>query len=593
MKKYINYFKYFYSHLKYKIFIGIILGILVGVLEGFGFSLLLPLFKVLQTETVLSEDSFGNFRFISIFFNYIGIELNRINILIFIIIAFFIKGIFKFIEGYYSIFIQQLFIIKVRMLCLENLKFLNFKSFLKTDTGRIQNNLTLEASKTVYAYKFFFGIIQNSFFVLIFVILAFVSNFQFTMIIFVLASLTSFIFGFISRKTKELSYAISKNGNEYQRLLIQSITFYKYLQSTNRFNIYSKKLSKSISEIEDGHKNIGVKQSFLSSIKEPLMIFIVVLALIIQFSFFEKDFSLILLSLVFIWKGIGYLMSVQLNLNNFLSNIGSLDNVVEFLKEMQQNKKSFGVLKINKLNSKIDFKDAYFFYNEGDPILKNINLQILKNKTIAFVGESGSGKTTLVNILSGLLPIDSGQMLIDGVDAKEIDMRTFQKRIGYITQEPVIFDDTIFNNVTFWDKKTPENLEKFWIALQKAAIVEMVNELPEKEDAPLGNNGVMISGGQKQRISIARELYKDIDILIMDEATSALDSETERVIQNNIEELKGKYTILIVAHRLSTIKTADEIIVMKKGEIIDKGNFEYLIQNNESFQKMVNLQELS
>ena len=126
MKKYINYFKYFYSHLKYKIFIGIILGILVGVLEGFGFSLLLPLFKVLQTETVLSEDSFGNFRFISIFFNYIGIELNRINILIFIIIAFFIKGIFKFIEGYYSIFIQQLFIIKVRMLCLENLKFLNF-----------------------------------------------------------------------------------------------------------------------------------------------------------------------------------------------------------------------------------------------------------------------------------------------------------------------------------------------------------------------------------------------------------------------------------------------------------------------------------
>ncbi len=198
-----------------------------------------------------------------------------------------------------------------------------------------------------------------------------------------------------------------------------------------------------------------------------------------------------------------------------------------------------------------------------------------------------------MNILSGLLPIDSGQMLIDGINANKIDMRTFQNRIGYITQEPVIFDDTIFNNVTFWDEKTPENLEKFWIALQKAAIVVMVIELPEKEDAPLGNNGVMISGGQKQRISIARELYKDIDILIMDEATSALDSETERVIQNNIEELKGKYTILIVAHRLSTIKTADEIIVMKKGEIIDKGNFEYLIQNNPSFQKMVNLQELS
>jgi ABC-type multidrug transport system fused ATPase/permease subunit len=171
-------------------------------------------------------------------------------------------------------------------------------------------------------------------------------------------------------------------------------------------------------------------------------------------------------------------------------------------------------------------------------------------------------------------------------------MRTFQNRIGYITQEPVIFDDNVFNNVTFWDEKTPENLNRFWEALRKASILDFVESLPEKENAPLGNNGIMASGGQKQRLSIARELYKDIDILIMDEATSALDSETEKAIQENIDALKGQYTIIIIAHRLSTIKNADEIVLMSKGEIIDKGSFSELIGSNETFKRMVNLQEL-
>jgi subfamily B ATP-binding cassette protein MsbA len=157
-----------------------------------------------------------------------------------------------------------------------------------------------------------------------------------------------------------------------------------------------------------------------------------------------------------------------------------------------------------------------------------------------------------------------------------LNLRSFQNRIGYITQEAIVFDDTIFNNITLWDEPNPKNLEKFWNSLKGAAIADFVNELSEKENTRLGNNGVMISGGQKQRMSIARELYKDIDILIMDEATSALDSETEKAIQENIDKLKGKYTIVIVAHRLSTIKNADQIVLMDKGQILEVGDFETL-----------------
>lgn len=229
---------------------------------------------------------------------------------------------------------------------------------------------------------------------------------------------------------------------------------------------------------------------------------------------------------------------------------------------------------------------------EDAKVLMDIDLRINKNETVAFVGESGSGKTSLVNIIAGLMPVDSGNMFIDGINRKELNIHTYQKRIGYITQDPVIFNDTIFNNVSLWAKPNEKNYKRFEEALNKAAINSFVEEQPNGGDTILGNDGVNLSGGQKQRISIARELYKNIDILIMDEATSALDSETERAIQESIDALKGNYTILMVAHRLSTIRNADRVVLMDKGKIEQIGAFDELVTTSPMFKKLVALQEL-
>jgi subfamily B ATP-binding cassette protein MsbA len=223
-------------------------------------------------------------------------------------------------------------------------------------------------------------------------------------------------------------------------------------------------------------------------------------------------------------------------------------------------------------------------------VLDTINLQINKNETVAFVGESGSGKTTLVNILAGLLPADNGMVYIDGIDRNSIDIRTYQNKIGYITQDPVIFSDTIFNNVTLWAEPNDLNQNRFEESIKKAAIDTFIAEQPMGSKTVLGNDGVNLSGGQKQRISIARELFKNIDILIMDEATSALDSETEKAIQESIDALKGKYTLLMVAHRLSTIQNADRIVLMSHGKIQKIGSFKELIHTSPMFNKMVKLQ---
>jgi len=161
-----------------------------------------------------------------------------------------------------------------------------------------------------------------------------------------------------------------------------------------------------------------------------------------------------------------------------------------------------------------------------------------------------------------------------------------------VSQDAVIFNDTIYNNVSFWAEKTDENLAKFEEAIRQSALKSFIDELPDKEETLLGNNGINLSGGQKQRVSIARELFKDIDLLILDEATSALDSETEKEIQQSIDALQGKYTLLIVAHRLSTVRNVDRVILMDRGKIIDMAGFEELMTRNKKFKRMVELQEL-
>jgi subfamily B ATP-binding cassette protein MsbA len=265
--------------------------------------------------------------------------------------------------------------------------------------------------------------------------------------------------------------------------------------------------------------------------------------------------------------------------------------MTDFVKQLEQGRELQGAATYQGPIRSIVLENVYFNYVDT-PILRNIQLEINPNTTVAFVGESGSGKTTMVNLLCGLMPVEQGNVKINGTPLKALNRSTFQQHIGYITQEPVIFTDTIYNNITLWAPKTPENLARFEAACEQASIFAFIQTLGEKEDSKLGNNGIQVSGGQKQRLSIARELFKDIEILVMDEATSALDSEVELAIQQNIDALKGNYTIFIVAHRLSTVRNADHIVVLNKGAIEAQGSFEELMEVSTRFRRMVTLQEI-
>ena len=208
------------------------------------------------------------------------------------------------------------------------------------------------------------------------------------------------------------------------------------------------------------------------------------------------------------------------------------------------------------------------------------------------MGKSGSGKSTLINIITGLLKPNIGSVYIDEVDLRQINLNDWRSKIGYITQESVIFNDTILNNITSWDYNEKEDYSRLWNAIKMSHLDEIIandNDLNRE----VGDRGVSLSGGQKQRIAIARELYRNPKVLILDEATSALDSETENSIIESLEELNGKITIIVIAHRLSTIKKADIINVIEGGIIIESGSYEELINNTSSrMNEFIKMQEL-
>ncbi len=591
IKKYFESFAYFYSHLRYRLFVVFGLNVVIGVLDGLGLTMFLPLLQLVNEGAEVDPESLGKLSFLIEFIEKTGIELNLFSVLLFMMFFFLTKGVVQYIAGIYKVDVQQGFVTRLRLKCLQGLNNLSYKYFVMTDSGRIQNSLTGEVGRVVQSFGVYFRALQYGIMVFVYMSFAFAIDARFALLVSLGGLLTNFLYKGLYKKTKELSRKFTVDSNYFQGLIIQNVSNFKYLKATASLDKYEHKLNSKIKELENSNKKIGKLDALLTAAKEPILVTVVVGVIFIQTLVLGSPLGPILISLVFFYRALIYLMQMQVDWNKFLSLSGSLENISAFEKELKENREATGKGELEEPVKELKLAEISFKYQETT-ILMGIDLKIKKLETIAFVGESGSGKTTLVNILAGLLPVESGKYLINGKDSESLDLKSFQDRIGYITQDSVVFNDSVYNNVTFWAERTEENLNKFWQALEKAAIKNFICTLGDKENEMLGNNGINLSGGQKQRISIARELFKQAEILILDEATSALDSETEKAIQENIDLLKGQYTILIVAHRLATIRNADRIVVMQNGKISHINTFQGLIQESPYFKKLVELQEI-
>ena len=566
----------------YKIFIAFFLSTLVGFLDGFGLTMFLPLLNVMTGDEQASFDDMGNLSFISQFIQASGFEVSLVLILQLLILFFVLKAITKYLNDILKITLQQKLILKVRIDLLKLINNLNFKFFAKSNIGRIQNTMTGELTRIQTAYDYYFQILEQFVLVIVYMAFAFYVDFKFALLITLAGAFANLFYRIIHKLSEGLSLKFSTDNNTYEGQVIQHITNFKYLRATGSADNFASRLINTIKKIETSRKKLGFLNSLIKAVREPLLIIIVSSVIFLQTYFLGGEIAPIILSLLFFFRALSSLTQLQHNRNMFIANSGSIKNLQSFQEDLKSNQILSKGNHPYKFKNKIELLNLSFSYDDKK-IINNISLEILKNQSVALIGESGSGKTTLVNLISGLLRSDRGNITIDGTRLKDIDKNTFHKKIGYITQEPVIFNDSIFNNVTFWDEKNTQNSKRFYEAIKKASLLETVANMKLKEDELLGNNGINLSGGQKQRISIARELYKEVEILIMDEATSALDTETEKRIQENIEVLKGEYTIIVIAHRISTIKNADRVILLDNGKIIETGTFSQIIKNHPQY----------
>ena len=415
-------------------------------------------------------------------------------------------------------------------------------------------------------------------------------NWGLTLIIFICVPILLFVSMFLRVKMREAFAESRKSIAQINASLQSSISGIRVTKAFTNAEKESIKFEKGNAEFTEArraaYKAMGQFHSTTSFITDVFNVIVLIAGGLFlyngQINF--GDYSAFILS-------VNLFISPVTTLINFMeqyqNGVTGFERFVEIM-DLEPEKDSDNAVDVGKLEGSINFKDVSYGYDDDKDVLKNINLNIEKGKKFALVGPSGGGKTTICHLIPHFYGITSGNIIIDGKDIREISMESLRRNIGIVQQDVYLFNDTIRENILYGRLDATE--EEVIEAAKKANIHDYIMTLKDGYDTKVGERGVKLSGGQKQRLSIARVFLKNPSILILDEATSALDNTTEILIQEALDELCKGRTTIVVAHRLSTIKNADEIAVISDGKILEQGNHEELMKKSGIYRELYNLQ---
>lgn len=556
--------------------------VLVGFLEGAGIFLLVPMLS--STGIInIGEEFNSNKNLIRILESFpITLTLTSILSLYVLIIASV-----SFLQRYITIQNAKIQIGFINFLRLETHNALmkaNWSFFVKKRKSDLVNLLTGELGRVSMGTNLCLQLLTSAIFTFIQVCFALWLSIRMTFFIL----LCGIILAFFSKRFTKRAHLLGKKTSEISKKYIGGLT--------DHFNgikdIKSNNLEESrIRWLEEWSKNIEHEQIEYVKLKTGSQLYYKIsLSILITFFilvsvnvFHKQAVELVLIILIFsrLWPRF---TSIQSSLEQLASSIPALKSLIELQAECEKfnELKTTNDKKIKPLVMKKEFacKNVYFRYDKTSSVcnLKNISLKIPLNCTTAVVGHSGAGKSTLIDVLMGLIEPDDGEITLDGVSLKRENLMSFRQIISYVSQDPFLFNVSIRDN--FLIIKPDARDEDIWEALEFASSRDFVQNLPQGLDTMVGDRGVKLSGGERQRLILARSILRKPSILVLDEATSALDMENEVKIQESLRRIKGKITIIVVAHRLSTIRNADQVIVLEKGKIVQRGQFDQLAQES-------------
>jgi len=592
--------KYFFS--TYRRFIGrrvyivFVLTAAVALAEGLGITLLLPLIEAADAGASENELS-GAAQALNSFLDYIGIGSSMIGILLFIGVVFIGKGVLKFAEGAYLSYLKSRLMVEIKGKMFGAYSTMDYGYYIKNNTGHFINIINSQIGNLITSFSTFKSFLSTIIMTTAYLSVAFLLAWRFALMAVVVGVIIVFLFRWLNDFVKRLSRQAAREESELNKFLVQSLHGFKYLVSTAEMSFLKSGIFDSIKKLSVYSYKKGLAGSFTTAIKEPVSVLFLLGVIIIQVAVFDAPIAPIFVALLLFHRGMQQVIGIQSDWQQTLNKMGSIEMVVEEFEAVMSKQEPIGTVEAGEFSNHIVFKDVTYAYNKKDgDVLKNINIEIPVNQTVAFVGESGAGKSTLIDMLTLMLRPRSGEVFVDGIAGIDLEKRSWRSQIGYVSQETVVFDDTVANNINLWKgdyAKDSEIQRRVHEAAEKAYATDFINDLPDGFNTIVGDRGVRLSGGQRQRLFIARELFKMPNLLILDEATSALDSESEKFIQQSIDNLKGSMTVVMIAHRLSTIKNADKIYVLDHGKVVEHGSYEELtLVNNGRFKEMVEMQSL-
>jgi ABC-type multidrug transport system fused ATPase/permease subunit len=590
-----HYFKIFQIYLGKRMYLIFLLSIVASLLEGLGILMLLPLLETLDGSVPQNLDQSQISGFLFNVIEFIGLSSNITSILLLISISFTIKGLVVFSALAFNAFLSGELLKELKIKLFKLYSGMKYSYYSSKNTGELLNIINEQPARALEAFRQITLLISHIINTIILLFLAFLISTSFGSLALTLGLILLILFLKLNKYVQSLSRILAKENGVFAKWLIQSLHGFKYLVSTNQIGVLKKKVDKSISILTSAKIKGGVASAFTQSVREPIAVVFIMIIVFVQVFIYGLMLEPILVSIALFYRALGSTLGIQTSFQGTYKFIGSMELVHHEFLNQQVNQSNNGVKEIGQFNGSIKFDNVNFSYGDtNQKTLQSISFIIPHKSSTAFVGESGSGKTTIVDLITLTNEGYEGEITIDGIKANKIDKPSWRKNIGYVSQDTLIFDDTIANNISMWTEDyNAKVISQIREAADQANILDFIESLPDGLNTIVGDRGMLLSGGQRQRIFIARELFRKPNILILDEATSALDSESEKSIQESIESLKGTLTVIIIAHRLSTIKNVDQIYFIDKGKVVEQGTYDILKNNSKSkFSKLINLQVL-
>lgn len=512
-----------------------------------------------------------------------------------IIIAFLLKNLFGYLANYFMVFLRNGVVRDLRNAVYKKTVELPLSYFSEQKKGDIMARVTNDVSTLQYSMLPVLELIIREPLTIIFTIIAMLYlSPSLTLFVFIFIPITGLIISRIGKSLKRKSDRVQNEQGVILSTLEETLTGLRIIKGFNAEEKFDTKFQESSTRFYNFSNKLMNRQNLASPASEVLGIFVIAVLLWYGGQLVLKEGSSGGLdgSAFLVYMGLAYYIltpakAISRGLYNIKQGNAAAERIQEIIDTPNPLKDKENAITKNDFNSQIEFKNISFKY-EDEYVLKDFSLTIPKGKTVALVGQSGSGKSTIANLITRFYDVNKGEILIDGLDIRDLTTSSLRKQLGIVTQEALLFNDSIKNNLKLG--KQNANDDEVIEALKIANAWEFVKDLPKGIETNIGDSGNKLSGGQKQRLSIARAVLKSPPIMILDEATSALDTESERLVQIALENMMKNRTSIVIAHRLSTIQNADEIIVLNKGEIVEKGKHSELIAKNGVYQKLVEMQ---